>query len=194
MNAIPTKYNGVQFRSRLEARWAAFFDLAKLKWEYEPIDLAGYIPDFLVTPECDSTPTLFEVKPLVAWPCPILGCDCGKGNARDKETMDSAILAVQRSGWTGHAVVAGASFRPPGQQGVSPIATPIEAVAGSGDWFDTGSVLARCRRCAVHVLVMDVEGCGRGHCGEKPCIPVDPVSLWREAGNRVQWRGAGARP
>lgn len=27
MNAIPTRYNGVQFCSRLEARWAAFFDL-----------------------------------------------------------------------------------------------------------------------------------------------------------------------
>jgi len=25
--AIPTRYNGVNFRSRLEAKWAAFFDL-----------------------------------------------------------------------------------------------------------------------------------------------------------------------
>lgn len=48
MNAIPTKYAGVQFRSRLEARWAAMFDLLKWQWEYEPLDLAGYIPDFRV--------------------------------------------------------------------------------------------------------------------------------------------------
>ncbi len=46
MHAIPTVYRGVQFRSRLEARWAAFFDLLGWKWEYEPIDLPGWIPDF----------------------------------------------------------------------------------------------------------------------------------------------------
>jgi hypothetical protein len=27
MKAIPTIYQGVEYRSRLEARWAAFFDL-----------------------------------------------------------------------------------------------------------------------------------------------------------------------
>lgn len=46
--AIPTMYAGVQFRSRLEARWAAFFDIVGLKWDYEPFDLAGWIPDFKV--------------------------------------------------------------------------------------------------------------------------------------------------
>ena len=34
--ALPTKYAGIQFRSRLEARWAVFFDALKIKWEYEP--------------------------------------------------------------------------------------------------------------------------------------------------------------
>jgi hypothetical protein len=29
--AIPTVYRGQQFRSRLEARWAAFFDLLRLE-------------------------------------------------------------------------------------------------------------------------------------------------------------------
>jgi hypothetical protein len=51
LTAIPTRYGGVQFRSRLEARWAAFFDLAGWRWQYEPIDLAGWIPDFR-GPEC----------------------------------------------------------------------------------------------------------------------------------------------
>jgi hypothetical protein len=31
-----TRYNGVNFRSRLEAKWAAFFDLAGWSWEYQP--------------------------------------------------------------------------------------------------------------------------------------------------------------
>jgi len=44
--AIRTKYNNVWFRSRLEARWAAVFDLVGWKWNYEPFDLNGWIPDF----------------------------------------------------------------------------------------------------------------------------------------------------
>lgn len=68
----PTIYKGVTFRSRLEARWAAFFDLAGWSWEYEPIDLPGWSPDFRVSFPCGhsecggrgSTHTLLvEVKP-----------------------------------------------------------------------------------------------------------------------------------
>jgi len=32
---IETLYNGYRFRSRLEARWAVFFDAIGLKYEYE---------------------------------------------------------------------------------------------------------------------------------------------------------------
>ena len=51
MKPIPTKYKGCLFRSRLEARWAVFFDALQLKWQYEPegFDLkngAWYLPDF----------------------------------------------------------------------------------------------------------------------------------------------------
>jgi hypothetical protein len=48
IKAHPTEYKGVMFRSRLEARWAAFFDLEKRNWmwEYEPVDLEGWTPDF----------------------------------------------------------------------------------------------------------------------------------------------------
>ena len=60
--AIPTMYSDVQFRSRLEARWAAFFDLVSIPWDYEPVDLAGYIPDFLLF----KGPRRFlaEIKPV----------------------------------------------------------------------------------------------------------------------------------
>lgn len=47
---IETLYKGYRFRSRLEARWAVFFDEALIKWEYEVegYDLNGiwYLPDF----------------------------------------------------------------------------------------------------------------------------------------------------
>lgn len=50
---IPTKYNGVQFRSRLEARWALVFDRSDLDWHYEPegyqLPSGWYVPDFFVS-------------------------------------------------------------------------------------------------------------------------------------------------
>src|SRR3954469_17021749 len=59
--AIPTKYGGVQFQSRLEARWAAMFDRLHWEWEYEPLDFRRYIPDFVVF--FPAGPVLVEVKP-----------------------------------------------------------------------------------------------------------------------------------
>lgn len=48
---IETVYNGYRFRSRLEARWAVFFDAAGIEYQYEPegyvlIDGTKYLPDF----------------------------------------------------------------------------------------------------------------------------------------------------
>lgn len=63
--AIPTKYKGLQFRSRLEAQWAAFFDLLGWKWEYEPFDLNGYIPDFIL--KFKHRNILVEIKPDIVF-------------------------------------------------------------------------------------------------------------------------------
>lgn len=50
MKAIETSYAGCRFRSRLEARWAVFFDHLGIDWRYEPqgFDLRTrrYLPDF----------------------------------------------------------------------------------------------------------------------------------------------------
>lgn len=62
--AIPTVYNGRKYRSRLEAKWAAFFDLLGWQHEYEPFDLGKWSPDFLIK---GSTSLLTEVKPLTDW-------------------------------------------------------------------------------------------------------------------------------
>lgn len=48
---IETRYKGYRFRSRLEARWAVFFDALGMKWEYENEgyelpDGTRYLPDF----------------------------------------------------------------------------------------------------------------------------------------------------
>jgi hypothetical protein len=51
ISAIETKYNGWKFRSRLEARWAMFFDEMGIAYDYEregyEIDMGvWYLPDF----------------------------------------------------------------------------------------------------------------------------------------------------
>ena len=65
IKAIETYYKGYRFRSRLEARWAVFFDAAGIKYEYEPegfeVNLSDeekimylhdcYVPDFDVYAE-----------------------------------------------------------------------------------------------------------------------------------------------
>jgi hypothetical protein len=64
-SAIPTWYGGVLHRSRLEARWAMFFDNLHIKADYEPQGFATdgepYLPDFAIQA---ALGTLWaEVKP-----------------------------------------------------------------------------------------------------------------------------------
>lgn len=50
MQAIETRYAGCRFRSRLEARWAVFFNTLGILWNYEPegfeLKAGRYLPDF----------------------------------------------------------------------------------------------------------------------------------------------------
>lgn len=67
MKAIETYYNGYRFRSRLEARWAVFFDTLGVRYEYEPEgfeldDGTWYLPDFRV--KCYGTRGDFDNKPF----------------------------------------------------------------------------------------------------------------------------------
>lgn len=70
IKAIETRYAGCRFRSRLEARWARFFDHLRIRWEYEPEGFetaAGpYLPDFRIRiPQFKNYGhhQWFEVKP-----------------------------------------------------------------------------------------------------------------------------------
>lgn len=60
IKGIPTLYGGVEYRSRLEAKWACFFDLCGWRYQYEPYDLNGWIPDFALY---GYKEILVEVKP-----------------------------------------------------------------------------------------------------------------------------------
>lgn len=63
LTPIETVYRGCRFRSRLEARWAVFFDAAGIRWEYEPEGFAlssrAYLPDFWLP----RSKAFLEIKP-----------------------------------------------------------------------------------------------------------------------------------
>ena len=83
---IETVYRDVRFRSRLEARWALFFDKLHIKWEYEPEGFElprgmRYLPDFWL-PSFDGG-VYAEVKPE------------GKGSAK----AAAFVLATGKRVW-----------------------------------------------------------------------------------------------
>lgn len=162
--AIPTTFEGVNFRSRLEARWAAMFDLLGWRWTYEPIDLAGYIPDFVVHL---AEPTLVEVKPA----------------------MSVVELKEMLHGGKIHG-----DGRPMLLLGASPLEFNHDAMFGlyceSGSW--DFAIAHHCE--SRHVGFFPPWGewhcrvCGH-YCGSPETMDVDQLDgRWREAGNRVQWR------
>jgi hypothetical protein len=89
MNAIPTIAFGIRFRSRLEATWAHVLTsvCGREAWQYEPFDLEGYIPDFLVT--WKGVRTLIEVKPDIS-----------------DEVFQAAAALIDASSWDGAAKIA----------------------------------------------------------------------------------------
>lgn len=64
MRVLQTTYGGIRFRSRTEAIWAVFFDVAGIAWDYEPegflIREGAYLPDFWLR----DLRMFFEVKGL----------------------------------------------------------------------------------------------------------------------------------
>lgn len=61
ISSIPTQYRGIWYRSRLEAKWAAFFDEMKWRYQYEPVEFQMWSPDFVLI---GATNTFVEVKPI----------------------------------------------------------------------------------------------------------------------------------
>lgn len=94
--AIPTVYRGRKYRSRLEARWAAFFDRLGIEHEYEPFDLGKWSPDFLL-PEWHA---LVEVKPTTDFDHAVFGkmrqacVERGLGDGEDPQVTSLILLSL----------------------------------------------------------------------------------------------------
>ena len=61
---IPTTYNGIRFRSKLEAQWAVYLEAMEIPYEYEsktfPLVGTVYTPDFQIEDDI-----FLEIKPAV---------------------------------------------------------------------------------------------------------------------------------
>ena len=165
--AIPTMYNGVQFRSRLEARWAAFFDLCGWQWEYEPFDLDGWIPDFVAQSHPLTRPLLVEVKPLTD-----VDGECVPREVTDK--IETALrFPVERDGQEWDYFVSRMKYRFL-LFGVNPSRVWI----WNTDVFPSPSVEPTPYAVAYREWVFGINWFGTRACTE----------LWKQAGNAVQWK------
>lgn len=188
--AITTLFDGIEFRSRLEARWASFFRRIGWEFTYEPFDGDGYIPDFLIH---GAAPLLVEVKPAAT-----------EGDYRAPLDKITDGLADH---WQHDILVVGASplpFLPVTSWGAEMPAAGLLGeflgeVNGSPEWsFDAGLWFrcANCRQVAIFHEVMTYKGrpCGCYEGDHFLWMLDEPVitAAWSQACNDVKWRGRAA--
>lgn len=179
VTGIPTVYRHTRFRSRLEARWAAFFDLIGWRWTYEPFDGNGYIPDFVI--EGDRTFAV-EIKPA---------------STSNEFFAPTAKVCKGLDGvWSGGVVVLGMS--PMGY--LQPRRVGAWWRAHARDYADGNTVepfedMWWCRGelglhalCGVHVDRVFGPDLRRLGSAAEECLDQDIEKLWSRAGNAVQWR------
>lgn len=206
--AIPTAYGGVNFRSRLEARWAAMFDLLGWRWEYEPLDLDGYIPDFLVrgVPGVGASSHRSHNYAMHHVQC---GADstCTRINLRPGGCYDGWSCEVCRHcGARGRDLVCHASPVPCSPDAellilveVKPLLTAECAAARDAQvkieracWFDEPGHAAQVVGSSPTIWWSHWDGdFSEWRNVGKPEMAAG--ALWREAGNRVQWRSVSPR-
>ena len=174
---IPTTYKNIQFRSRLEAKWAAFFDLLGWKWQYEPVDLNGYIPDFVLE---GVESVLVEIKP-----------------AMSLTELESHTTKLDAIDWSSEIILLG----------TRPFESNLFDVAGLGligEFFSdgrgwNGTVLARedssdrwdfCSeigRYSGRMFNGDHHGFPTWASQDRPLI-AEVASMWTDAGTTVRWK------
>lgn len=146
MKAIETTYRGVAFRSRLEARWAVFFDKLGIEWEYEPegYEAGGtrYLPDFwlpTVLHRGRAGGLYFEVK---------------ASSPLEGEVHKARMLAW---GSGKPVVIAARAPRAPDCEHL------LEYVGGKNPWEDDGLAFGRCDDCGRFSVDFYVN------CRTRPC-------------------------
>jgi hypothetical protein len=185
--AIPTVFNGIEYRSRLEARWAAF--MHNIGWEhtYEPFDGDGYIPDFIVH---GQSPLVIEVKPAITqadYEREVPKVDRGLGDYQHDVMIVGANPFV--TGGFGNSSYVAAGWL--GEVQFWPGEQPVRSWEAA-DWFKCGE----CDRISVYHTIMCFYGRPCGHYDGDHHLGTPPIkimrSMWADACNEVKWRGRAA--
>lgn len=196
--AIPTMFDGIEYRSRLEAKWGSFFRRIGWEFTYEPFDGHGYIPDFVIH---GKSPFLVEVKPAVTedqYREPIVKIQGGLKGVWDDDALIvgvnpfprfddrhedyhvAGLLGEMTSGWCKYD---GVCPEPP--------SCPEEV---PGLYFQSAPWCA-CFSCGSITVVHDEMSYRHRPCDHYDGSWGDPVSKavlerhWAEATNEVKWRG-----
>lgn len=162
IKAIETIYNGYRFRSRLEARWAVFFNTLKIQFEYEKegymLDSGFYLPDFwLPEHEC-----WIEIK--------------GK-----PPTFYENQIAIELHEQSTYPIVIFSGIPEPAKNGVGHFTDTSNTSCGNSEWDDV--TWAFCLGCNRPRLTVGKDKEGRSICrsnwegwkGTCPC----PAGQWR---------------
>ena len=172
--AIPTRYAGVTYRSRLEARWAVMFDALGWPFTYEPVDLERYIPDFVLT--FPAGPVAVEVKP-----------------EHYLKDLEKHARHIAMAGWKGETLAVGAAM-------FAEQSWRWDAIIGAlgeryeGEICVNSGCVFTCLDCGLDSLrshegswTCRFNGCygGNAHVGEYS--PDQLKAIFAAAGNRVQW-------
>lgn len=182
IKAIPTEYGGVRFRSRLEAKWAAFFDRCSWKWSYEPQDFDGYIPDFCLW---FRVPVLVEVKPLL-W---------DEGSASDEQILQAARSKIASSGIKGELLMLGTRVLT--ERGAHPRIGMMMDIDPATDEASPWSwaFAFRCEHCGERSFANEdnswhcrIRGCYDEYNGKEHLGDWDADEDYRRASSEVQWR------
>jgi len=183
---IPTiGVRGIQFRSRIEAQWAYIFEKLGWDWEYEPIDLQGYIPDFIIKFDGDNE-IVIEIK--------------GDTNIWKEEVYKEHKEKIIKSGWKGIFGILGSTYKNSENWGDNncPI-IGIVCYQYDSKWIDDDLIIRkegdRRHKClnlkdgwffGGDLLLYDI--CG-GFWKDTIETKKDFEKIWVDAKNKVQWKG-----
>lgn len=150
MKAIETRYKGYRFRSRLEARWAVYFDACGFPWTYESEGVVlpsgrHYLPDFLLADQL-----WVEIKPDPRG-------YVRKADLSMEHPLVAAVGAVEELA------------RASGKDTLIVGGDPVEYTSGwflaDTDEFASGARFSLCRNCDGLALMSDAHGQARAYCG-----------------------------
>lgn len=116
IQAIQTLYKGYRFRSRLEARWAVFFDSLAIAYTYEPegyeLPSGRYLPDFWLP----SLGCWVEIKP-------------------EMPTVEERQLCEELAEGLGKAIVIAVGV--PGSESLSVFCCDVTDSSGGCAWWES---------------------------------------------------------